>query len=63
MSTFIIAAIIFILFALVIYNKFFKKNASGSCHDCVDIGCPLADQSKMLKNKKKPSLKHETPMN
>ncbi|MQR26674.1 FeoB-associated Cys-rich membrane protein [Leuconostoc mesenteroides] len=52
MSTFIIAAIIFILFALVIYNKFFKKNASGSCHDCVDIGCPLADQSKMLRNKK-----------
>ncbi|TYC47616.1 FeoB-associated Cys-rich membrane protein [Leuconostoc litchii] len=52
MSTFIIASVIFVLFVLVIYNKFFKKNASGGCHDCVEIGCPLADKSKILSNKK-----------
>lgn len=48
MSTIILAAIIFGAVIYITYLRFFKKNHSGGCHDCEEVGCPLVDQAKMM---------------
>lgn len=49
-ATIILGVLIFVFFAYVVYQKFIKKNGSN-CHSCDDIGCPLADASKMNRKK------------
>ncbi|MFD1124771.1 FeoB-associated Cys-rich membrane protein [Lentilactobacillus raoultii] len=52
MGTLIVAVILFGLVGIAFYVRFLKKGAKGSCHECADVGCPLADRAKMVKNKK-----------
>lgn len=50
MSTFILAAVLFVAVAAIVYLRFFKKGANSSCHDCSDVGCPLADQANIMRH-------------
>ncbi|MFD0897476.1 FeoB-associated Cys-rich membrane protein [Loigolactobacillus binensis] len=50
MSTFILAVVLFAAAGAIVYLRFFKKGGHSSCHDCSDVGCPLADQAHILQN-------------
>ncbi|MFC6171385.1 FeoB-associated Cys-rich membrane protein [Loigolactobacillus jiayinensis] len=50
MSTVILAAVLLIAIIAIVYLRFFKKGANSSCHDCSDVGCPLADQANIMRN-------------
>ena len=52
MSTIILAAFILVAVILVVYLRFFKKGAESGCHSCSEVGCPLAGQARLMKNKK-----------
>lgn len=52
MGTIIVAVILFGLVGYAFYVRFLKKGSKGTCHECSEVGCPLADKAQMVQNRK-----------
>lgn len=52
MATWLIGGIVVLAIGWVLYRTFFRKNRTGGCSQCEDVGCPLIDQAKMVQANK-----------
>lgn len=49
MMTWIIAIITFAVIGWAVYRQWFSKTKAAHCADCADVGCPLYDQAKVIR--------------
>lgn len=49
MMTWIIAIITFAVIGWAVYRQWFSKKKAAHCDDCADVGCPLYDQAKVIR--------------